>query len=60
MAKVVRCRDVGFDCDGVVRAETEDEVLNQVAVHARVAHNLETVSAAVIATVRQVMHDEDS
>ena len=27
MAKVVRCRDVGFDCDGVVRAETEEEAL---------------------------------
>ena len=30
MAKVVRCRDVGFDCDGVVRAETVEEVLKQV------------------------------
>ena len=27
MAKVVRCRDVGFDCDGEVRADTEEEVL---------------------------------
>ena len=27
MAKVVNCRDIGFDCDGVVRAETEEEVL---------------------------------
>jgi predicted small metal-binding protein len=29
MAKVVRCRDVGFDCDGIVRAETEEEALKQ-------------------------------
>jgi predicted small metal-binding protein len=59
MAKVVRCRDVGFDCDGVVRAETEDEVLKEVAAHAKVVHNLETVSEKVIAKVRQVMRDED-
>jgi len=59
MAKVVRCRDVGFDCDGVVRAETEEEVLKQVAAHAKAVHDLETVSEEVIAKVRQVMHDED-
>ncbi len=59
MAKVVRCRDVGFDCDGVVRAETEEEVLKQVAAHAKAVHNLETVSEEVIEKVRQVMRDED-
>jgi predicted small metal-binding protein len=58
MAKVVRCRDVGFNCEGVVQAETEEEVLKQVAVHARTVHNLETVTAEVVATVRRVMRDE--
>lgn len=59
MAKVVRCRDVGFNCDGVVRAETEEEVLNQVAAHAKAVHNLETVTAEVVAKVRSVMQDHD-
>lgn len=59
MAKVVRCRDVGFNCEGVVRAETEDEVLKQVAAHAKTVHNLETVSAEVVAKVRQVMRDDE-
>jgi predicted small metal-binding protein len=58
MAKVVRCRDVGFDCDGVVRAETEEEVLKQVAAHAKTVHNLEKVSKEVIEKVRKVMRDE--
>ena len=58
MAKVVRCRDVGFDCDGVVRAETEEEALNQVASHAKIVHNLETVTEEIVAKVRQVMRDE--
>ena len=58
MTKVVRCRDVGFDCDGVVRAETEEEALNQVAAHAKTVHNLETVTEEVVAQVRAVMRDE--
>jgi len=56
--KVVRCRDIGFDCEGVVRAETEAEVLQQVAAHAKTVHNLETVTEEVIEKVRQVMRDE--
>ena len=58
MAKVVRCRDVGFDCDGVVRAETEDEALRQVAAHAKAVHNVEAVSAEVVEKVKKVMRDE--
>ena len=58
MAKVVRCRDVGFDCDGVVRAETEEEVLRQVAAHAKAVHNVEAVSAEVVEKVKKVMRDE--
>lgn len=58
MAKVVHCRDVGYDCDGVVRAETEEEALQQVAEHARSAHGLETVSPEVVQKVRSVMREE--
>jgi predicted small metal-binding protein len=58
MAKVVRCREVGFDCDGVVRAETEEEVLKQVAAHAKTVHHLETVPKEVVEKVRKVMRDE--
>jgi len=58
MAKVVRCRDVGFDCDGVVRAETEDEALRQVAAHAKAVHNIDAVSTEVVEKVKKVMRDE--
>ena len=58
MAKVVRCRDVGFDCDGVVRAETEEEALKQVAAHAKSVHNIETVPPEVVEKVKKVMRDE--
>ncbi len=58
MTKIVHCRDVGFDCDGVIRAETEDEALGLVAAHARNAHGLEEVSPEVVAKVRSVMREE--
>ena len=31
MTKVVRCRELGFDCNGVVRAPNEEEALNSFA-----------------------------
>jgi predicted small metal-binding protein len=58
MSKVVHCRDVGFDCDGVVRAETEEEALRQVAEHARTQHGLTEVTPEVAAKVKSVMRDE--
>ena len=58
MAKVVHCRDVGFDCDGVVRAETEEDALRQVAEHARSVHGLEEVSPEIAEQVRSVMREE--
>ena len=58
MAKSVKCRDVGFDCDGVVKGESEDETLALVAEHAKDAHGLEEVTADVVAKVKSVMHDE--
>lgn len=58
MAKVVNCRDVGFDCDGVVRGDTEEETLGKVATHAKEAHGLDEVSADVVDKVKSVMREE--
>jgi predicted small metal-binding protein len=58
MTKVVYCREVGFDCEGVVRADTEQAVLEMVAEHARTAHGLQTVSPEVVEKVKSVMRDE--
>jgi hypothetical protein len=33
--KVLKCADVGFQCKGVIRAESVDEVLRQAAAHAK-------------------------
>jgi len=34
-------KDAGFDCAGVVRAMTREEVLRQAAVHTREKHQVE-------------------
>jgi predicted small metal-binding protein len=58
MTKVVRCRDAGFDCDGVVRAETEDKALEKVAAHAKEAHGIDEVSPEMVEKVKSIMRDE--
>ncbi|HVL34332.1 MAG TPA: DUF1059 domain-containing protein [Burkholderiales bacterium] len=52
----LRCKDVGFDCPGVVRAQTTDEVLKQAAQHARQAHNTE-VTPELAAKVKDVIRE---
>ena len=58
MAKVVHCKDLGFDCEGVVCAETEEDVLKLVAEHAKNVHQLDEISDEIAAVVRKVMRDE--
>ena len=58
MAKVVHCRDVGFDCDGVVKAETEEDLLAQVAAHAQEAHGVTEVTPEIVAKVKSVIREE--
>ena len=56
--KVVHCCDLGFDCDGVVRAEDEETLLKQVAEHASTVHSLE-VTPEIVEKVKAVIVVED-
>ena len=38
MGKVLKCRDVGVDCDFEARGETESEILQKAAEHAASCH----------------------
>jgi predicted small metal-binding protein len=60
MAKVVHCRDVGFDCPGVVRAGTTEAALQQVAAHVHDAHGIEQVPEEVVQKVLSVMRDDEA
>jgi predicted small metal-binding protein len=39
--KVLKCADLGFQCPGVIRAESVDEVLQQAASHAKAVHGVD-------------------
>lgn len=40
----LRCRDAGFDCDAVVRGQTDDEIFALAGPHAREVHGVEVTS----------------
>lgn len=50
--KELHCKDVGFKCDAVIRADSEDEVLRQGAEHARTVHGVANLDAETVAKVR--------
>lgn len=56
--KVLNCRDVGFDCDGVIRAETEEEILQQAAQHVADVHSIDEISPEMAEQVRAQIRDE--
>jgi predicted small metal-binding protein len=55
--KVLRCRDAGFDCDHEVRAESEEELLQQAAEHAQTVHHVE-VTPELVEQVKSLIREE--
>ena len=58
MSKVVRCRDVGVDCDFEARGETDVEVLRKCAEHARSEHGMDKIPPELAAKVKSAIRDE--
>ncbi len=58
MAKVINCRDVGVDCDFQARGETEEEVMQKCAEHAKSEHGMNEISEELGAKVKSAMRDE--
>lgn len=52
MAKEMNCGDLMPGCDFVARGETDEEVMQQVAEHARTAHDMEELSPEVAEQVK--------
>ncbi|HEV7329962.1 MAG TPA: DUF1059 domain-containing protein [Flavisolibacter sp.] len=55
--KTLRCADAGFNCNGVIRGTSEDEILSQAAEHAREVHQVE-VTPEMAAQLRTLIRDE--
>ena len=58
MPKVIKCRDVGYDCEGVIKADTEEEALQMAAKHAKEVHGLHHVTPEVVDKIKSVMTEE--
>ncbi|MFN2438423.1 MAG: DUF1059 domain-containing protein [Chitinophagaceae bacterium] len=55
--KTLHCRDAGFDCEGVIRANSEVEVLNQAAQHAKEVHGV-SVTPELAEQLKTLIKDE--
>lgn len=58
MSKVVRCRDVGVDCDFEARGDTVQEVIKKCEEHARSKHGIQELSANLTAKVKAAIREE--
>ena len=56
--KTLHCNDAGFDCAGVIRAESEEEVLSQAGEHAKAVHNTE-VTPELAEQLKVLIRDEE-
>ncbi len=57
MAKELRCRDLGIDCNQMIRAETEEQLLKKVAAHALSAHGIDVSEAHMLDEVRAAIYE---
>lgn len=58
MSKVIKCRDIGMQCDFVARGETEQEVLAKAGMHAKNDHGMTEIPPEVMEKVKAAVHDE--
>ena len=58
MSKVMHCADVVGNCDFVAKGDSEQEILQQAAEHARSAHNMNEITPEVAERVTAAIRDE--
>jgi predicted small metal-binding protein len=59
MEKVLRCRDVGSDCDFVIHAKTEEEIFKKASDHAKKVHHMNEVPKELMEKARAAIYEED-
>ena len=58
MAKVIHCKDVGFECEGVVKADSDEEVLKMAAEHAKKVHGVSQLTDEMVQKVKSIIRNE--
>ena len=60
MAKLLKCRDVGVDCDFEAHGKDEAEILSKAAEHAKTCHTGTNITPELQAKIRAAIKDEGS
>ncbi len=55
--KTLHCADAGFDCKGIIIANSVEEVLQQAAIHAKEIHGV-AVTPELAAQIATLIKDE--
>jgi len=58
MAKVLRCSDMGAQCNWVGRAQTEEELFKMAAKHAAEIHGMKEIPKELLAKAKAAIRDE--
>ena len=56
--KVLHCSDLGMSCNFQARGETEQEVMQKAAEHAKSAHKIDEITPDLAAQVKSAIRDE--
>ncbi|MEP6683251.1 MAG: DUF1059 domain-containing protein [Parafilimonas sp.] len=56
--KTLHCRDAGFDCNYIIHANTEAEVLNQASKHVTEVHGI-TINEEMVEQVKALIIEEE-
>ena len=60
MAKILRCRDVGVDCDFVASGATVEEVIEKAKEHACTDHGFVGIPPELAEKVKAAIRDEEA
>lgn len=58
MSKVLKCRDVGVDCDFVARGATVEEVMEKAREHAVKEHGFADIPPDLVEKAKAAIQDE--
>ncbi len=59
MSKILDCKDIGLDCDLVLCARTEQEVIEKAGDHIQAVHGMNGFSKEFYEKARKAIHDGD-
>lgn len=58
MPKILRCGDIFPGCPSVIRGDTSDEIIINLAQHAHIMHDLREFTPEMLHQVRAAIHHE--